>query len=136
MHAPEAAAAVLGAEPGPGGWRHPQQGSQRRDGRRTAGPGGAGAVPLRNRFEALARVHEETDDVIGVEDILNAGAAAPPPMVVEKPHCHNCHKVVAKPRRCSICKKAASCSADCPKEDWRPRARMPGADEGYEARHT
>ena len=117
-HVPEAAAAALGAEPGPGGWRHPQQGSQRRDGHRAAGPGGAGAVPLHNRFEALTGVHEETDDVVGVD--LNAGAAAPSPMTLEKPHCHSCHKAVATPRRCSKCKKAAGCSAARPRPPCPP----------------
>ena len=63
VNASEAAAAAPGAEPGPGGWRHPQQCSHLRDGHRAAGPGGAGAIYTHNRFEALTEVHEEPGDV-------------------------------------------------------------------------
>lgn len=39
------------------------------------------------------------------------------------PQCHNCHKDIVKPLRCSICKKVSYCSVGCQKDDWQYHKR-------------
>ena len=83
-----------------------------------------------SRFDNI----EDSDDEKIQPEKKSATEAA-----VETPHCHNCHKEVGNPLRCSVCKKASYCSQQCQRDDWRyhkrackkaeaPKAKSPKRD--------
>ena len=147
VHASEAAAAAPGAEPGPGGWRHPQQGSHLRDGHRAAGPGGAGAISTHNRFEALTEVHEEPDDVFregcdargaeGVETGVDGqeSQSKKPAFLLNNWEPHYLPQRGRHATPLQQMQEGGILLCRLPEGGLAlPQARMPGAGEGYEAR--